>query len=180
MSTEFNEDKFKELILYIALRSEDDKRFGAVKLNKLLYYSDFNAYKELGSPITGATYQHLQEGPAPREFLQTRRSMLDKDMTVEPRRYFGGTLQRRIVPLRPPDLSKFTVEELRIVEDVIAEFSHMNGRQISDYSHNEYGWRLTNDGETIPYTAAYFVPDPLTQEQIERGQEVARRHELQA
>ena len=180
MEMPFDEGKLKELIIYIAHRSENDQRFGAVKLNKLLFYSDFTAYRELGSPITGATYQHLQEGPAPREFLQVQNALLHKDVAMEPRPYFGGTLQKRLVPLRPPDLSVFTVEELRIVDGVITEFLNMNARQISQYSHDEYGWRLTDEGETIPYAASYFESAPLTQEQIEHGQEVARRHELQA
>ena len=49
MEQKFNEGKFRELILYVARRSEDDKYFGAVKLNKILYFSDFNAYRELGN-----------------------------------------------------------------------------------------------------------------------------------
>ena len=180
METQFNEDKFKELIVYIALRSETDQRFGAVKLNKLLFYSDFAAFRVLGNPITGATYQNLNEGPAPREFLNVQKAMLHKDVELERRPYFGGTFQKRLVAKRPPDMSDFTVEEIRIIEGVIAEFWNMNARQISQYSHEEYGWRLTDEGETIPYAASYFDPGPLTQEQIERGQEVASKHELQA
>ena len=30
-----------------------DERFGAVKLNKILYFADFEAYRRLGEPITG-------------------------------------------------------------------------------------------------------------------------------
>ncbi len=175
---EFDETKFKELIIYISMRSEDDTRFGAVKLNKLLYYSDFRAYISLGNPVTGATYQHLQEGPAPRELLSTRGQMLGVDVRLESRPYFGGTTQERVVPQRPPDLSVFKLEELRIVDDVLTEFQNMNARQISQYSHEEYGWRLTDEGETISYTSAYFSSEPLTEAQIERGQEIARRQEL--
>ena len=57
MSTQkFNEGKFKELVLYIASRCERDPTFGAVKLNKELFFSDFWAYAEFGEPITGAEY----------------------------------------------------------------------------------------------------------------------------
>ena len=176
---DYDERKFRELIVYISMRSEDDKRFGAVKLNKLLYYSDFRAYSSLGQSISGATYQHLQEGPAPRELLQVRESMAGVDVILESRPYFGGTIQERVAPKRPPDLSVFSLEELRIVDDVLAEFLNMNARQISKYSHEEYGWKLTEEGETIPYASAYFSAEPLTETQIKRGQEVARRHELQ-
>jgi hypothetical protein len=35
--------KMKELILYLASKSEDDPRFSSTKLNKLLFYCDFEA-----------------------------------------------------------------------------------------------------------------------------------------
>jgi hypothetical protein len=150
-----------------------------VKLNKLLFYSDFNAFIELGVPITGATYQHLEEGPAPKELLPVRREMLvTKEATLERRTYFGK-VQQRLVPIKPAG-DGLSPDERRIVDDVISQFWHMDARQISLYSHAEYGWRLTDEGEAIPYSSAFFSPDPLTQEQIERGREVAKRHERSA
>ena len=178
MGIEYNEEKFIELVLYIALRSDDDKRFGAVKLNKILFYSDFNAYRELGNPITGASYQHLGEGPAPRELLPARKKMTElNEVKTEARRYFGK-VQQRLVALRPPDLSIFTTEEIRIVDEIINTFWDYSGAQLSDRTHQEYGWRLTDAYETIPYTAAYFSEEPLSQDQIERGREVAAKFEL--
>jgi len=41
MEREIDERKFKELILYVADKCSDDPDFGAVKLNKILFYSDF-------------------------------------------------------------------------------------------------------------------------------------------
>lgn len=34
----------------------------------------------------------------------------------------------------------------------------MNAREVSDLSREEAGWRLTDEGETIPYAAAALVP----------------------
>src|SRR4051794_2460574 len=47
----FNRDKFRELILYIAEQTEDDPSFGDTLLNKVLYWSDFRGYSELGQPV---------------------------------------------------------------------------------------------------------------------------------
>ena len=44
----YNERKFKELVLYVAHRCGLDPNFGAVKLNKELFFSDFWAYAEFG------------------------------------------------------------------------------------------------------------------------------------
>jgi antitoxin SocA-like protein len=61
--------KIKELILYLASKSEQDPRFSATKLNKLLFYCDFASYRRWGRAITGHSYQKLQFGPAPKAML---------------------------------------------------------------------------------------------------------------
>ena len=178
MEIEFNKEKFHELILYIAQQSEDDPRFGATKLNKLLFYADFAGYRMLGQPITGATYQHLPAGPAPRELPEARRYLVDSGAAKpETRDYFSG-IQERLVPQRKVTESLFSPEELEIVNSVIAEFWNFNARRISDYSHGEWGWRATEDYEDIPYHLAWVSSDPLTPDQIEVGRRVAAAHDL--
>jgi hypothetical protein len=36
-----DDEKLRELILYVSTLSENDPNFGAAKLNKLLFYTDF-------------------------------------------------------------------------------------------------------------------------------------------
>ena len=123
MDIEFNQDKFNELVLYIAHHSEGDPRFGATKLNKLLFYADFGCYRLHGAPITGATYRHLQAGPVPKQLLEARRILVDSDAAeIVTRPYFAG-VQTRVVPKRAPNISGvLSDEELSIVDDVINEF----------------------------------------------------------
>ena len=64
-----DDEKFKELVLYVCHKSAGDAPFGATKLNKLLFYADFLAYKQLGSAVTKHAYQRLPNGPAPRAIL---------------------------------------------------------------------------------------------------------------
>lgn len=94
-SFEFNRKKFKELVVYASRQCEDDPTFGAIKLNKVLYYADFAAFRSFHRPITGASYRRLREGPAPREFLDVRRELIDSgDASVEYRDYFTGRQRR--------------------------------------------------------------------------------------
>ena len=53
---DFDEVRFRDLMLYLAHRCQDADYFGSTKLCKLLYYSDFTAFARTGSPITGADY----------------------------------------------------------------------------------------------------------------------------
>ena len=73
-----DEQKLRELILLIARSSERDEHFGATKLNKILFYSDFWAYRKLGRSITGEVYRKLEHGPAPKRLLPVVRRM-EKD-----------------------------------------------------------------------------------------------------
>ncbi|MFW6195515.1 MAG: Panacea domain-containing protein [Chloroflexota bacterium] len=169
--------KFRELLIYLAEQSRDDPRFGAVKLNKLMYYCDFIAYWRLGQPITGATYQKLSEGPAPRELLSERAGLLDRgEINLETAPYFTY-VQQRVAPApdRTADISVFNQDELAIIHEVLQELRGLNGREVSERSHGEPGWLLSNDGEDIPYFTAWLSSEPLTAEEEEFGREVAQQ-----
>ena len=52
-------EKLQELILYVAKVSEGDPTFGLVKLNKILFFSDFRHFLDTGQSITGQEHQKL-------------------------------------------------------------------------------------------------------------------------
>jgi hypothetical protein len=149
----------RELILYVANRLYRHAKFGATKLNKILFYSDFVAYAELGKSITGEVYWKLPQGPAPRYFVQTREKMLRAD---EITCYSVNTLsgrQDRIAPKRSADLKKFKPEEISIVERVIEELKDKDAYEVSQLSHEFIGWKIVKDREDIPY-GTVFLRDP--------------------
>lgn len=161
--------KLKELILYITNRSKEDVRFGAVKLNKILYYADFRAYRDFGKSITGAHYQHLAEGPAPKELLIAIGELQEEGaIEFEDRPYFNY-VQKRIMPKRKPKKDNFTRGEVAIVDEVIEYLWNFNATEVTDLSHKEWGWRLTEVGEEIPYRTTWLSAEPLTMEQILNG-----------
>jgi hypothetical protein len=172
-----NREKFKQLVLYIADRSADDPRFGAVKLNKILYYADFLAYRRLRRAITGDAYQHLSEGPAPKHLLPIREELLLQGLAhIETREYFNAA-QRRLVADQRPTPGVLSDDEIGIVDEVIEALWNMNATDVSNLSHEEFGWQLTTEGETIPYSTAWIESnrEPLTEEQVAFGQELATR-----
>ncbi len=170
--------KFREAVVYIADKCREDRKFGAVKLNKILYYSDFRAYRSLRQSITGAEYQHLREGPAPRELLEVRESLIeDGSIELQQRMYYNRE-QHSITATREPDLTVFCQDELDIIDEVIEDLRDMNGSEVSELSHQEIGWQVTKESETIPFRTAWISAQPLSPEQIDLGKEVAGRHEF--
>lgn len=170
-----NEEKFAELILYLAKRSEDDPWFGAVKLHKLLYYSEFRAYRERGKAITGQPFQNLEHGPAAKRLLPIQGKLVEQgDARVDPMPTTAG-MQKRLVALREPDLSLFDPDELRIIDQVLADLRGMNATEVSELSHVEPGWLVTQEREPIPYHFALLTLDPLTDDDRSWAEDVIRR-----
>src|SRR4051812_27108052 len=106
--------RFRELILFIARESERDEHFGATKLNKILFYSDFWAYRKLGRSITEQPYTKLPKGPAPKRLVPVVRAMERERICATAERDFFGRTQKVLLALREPDLSVFSGAEIAI------------------------------------------------------------------
>jgi hypothetical protein len=150
-----NNEKFKELILYLADKSTGDNPFGATKLNKLLFYADFIAYLQLGTGITNQRYQKLENGPAPRALIPVTSKMEARGEIAYRTENYYGKPKKRLVPLRDPDLSAFSDEEVELVNRIIAEFWGKNAAAMSSFSHEFIGWQLAKIGEDIPYEVVF-------------------------
>lgn len=155
-------EKLKELILYLSLKSEGDQHFGATKLNKLLFYSDFLAYRQLGSSITGETYRALPFGPVPNK-IERFLSRLVRDGVLAMREEdFYDKAQKRPIALQQPDVTVFSSKEIALVDSILERFRLANATQISAASHQFLGWELAEQGERIPYSVALLGHRELT------------------
>lgn len=171
---EFDAARFKELIVYITDMCRDDATFGSVKLNKILYFADFMAYRVLGQPITGARYFKLAEGPAPRQLLAARQVLFDEGrLDIELRPYFNGVQKRPIVIGDGPNAGMFDDHETAIVRSIVEYFWGKSEREVSDFSHLQPGWILAEDRADIPYETAWLSADPIDQFDEAIGQEMA-------
>ena len=168
-----NEEKLKELILYISAKCAGHSKFGATKLNKILFYSDFIAFQCYGCPITGVDYQKLENGPAPRRLLPIEDQMKrDGELAIQvvP---LGRNEQHRRVNLRAAKLSMFSADEIAIVDSIIDTFKDLGAGDVSQISHGEMGWKAARMKETIPYSASLLECVPPTDEQIQRAKAVS-------
>lgn len=174
---DFQSRRFKELILYFSKRGLDEGLvIGSTKLNKLLFFTDFRAYAELGSPVTGATYQKLQWGPAARQLLPMREEML-RDGEVRFRDRADNDLNDVLEPLTIPDVGILSDDERRIADEVFEELRPYNATATSDYSHlKSAGWKVVELRADIPYESAFVITDSPPQEAIELGRELASRY----
>lgn len=172
-------NKLEELILYVAHKSHDDPKFGATKLNKILFWSDFLAYGYWGRPITGAQYVHRQRGPVPREVVEACSNLTHQGRAkLEERLYFGFP-QKRIVPLVNPDLSLFSSDEIQLVTSVLQMLINENATEVSELTHRLRPWLDTVENEEIPYNSVFVIQEaPVTLDDKVWG--IQKLQELQA
>lgn len=163
-------------MLYISEACAEHKYFGAIKLNKILYYSDFIAYERLDLPITGAAYRKLKHGPAPEAMVPIREEMVKSGLAkVEARLHPRNHEEHRLIPLRKADASMFTLAELEIVNEVIAKLKDLSATDTSDLSH-DIRWKTVELNTLMPYDMAWMSDEPITEYDIKRTEELAKKY----
>ncbi|MCI0345318.1 MAG: SocA family protein [Chloroflexi bacterium] len=167
--------KFRELVLYVAKLTEGDPRCGRTKLNKILFYADFGAYRRFGRSISGQKYFKREFGPVPGGLPGTVDAMVEaRECAWASRDHYGRTLQK-LVALREPDLSVFDAAEVDVVRQVVEELWERNATEVSDLSHRFVGWQAAGMGDEIPYNTVLIGPlRPLSDDEVEWARQAIR------
>lgn len=147
-------EKLKQLAIYVASRSQEDRKFGSTKFNKILFCADYMHYLKTGRSITGFAYIKKQFGPCPEDFDVIQNEMTQAGQFAIQEIFHFGLTQKRPIALVVPDLSNFTGEEVATIEEALDSLLHLNGKEASDWSHGFVGWQLASDFEKIPYSIA--------------------------
>lgn len=154
--------KLAEAILYVARQLADDPSGGATKLNKVLFFAEFAHMRAYGRPITGAEYQKLAYGPAPRRLVPVRRSLVESGAAEERESTYFGRIVQRLVAMRPAAHGAFEASELAALDEAIELLAGQTAGAASDFSHQEPGWQMVEEGETIPYETAFLRESIVT------------------
>jgi hypothetical protein len=171
-----SDTKLKELSLYVAEKSKEDPSFGATKLNKILFIADFHFYGLTGKAITEAEYVHRDKGPAPRRMPIILENLEAEGRAIIEERSSWGYKQKRLVPLKGPDTSSFSGDELSFVDAVITFFSSYNATDLSLWTHKLTNWLSTTEGEAIPYPSVFLMYDlPVEKAGIDWAREELKR-----
>lgn len=169
------ENRLKELILYIADKCFEDPTFGAIKLNKILFFGDFMLYLRSGKPITGVEYQRIPNGPAPRRLLPIRKKMIKDDELVLKERDSIPYIRHQAIARRSANIDIFSAQEISLIDSLIRHFWAMPADRISMESHGIF-WEIAGNKERIPYQAAFLSEPTITRADIERSHELVKEH----
>ena len=160
-------DKLIEATIYLCELSIDDPDFDVSKLAKLLYFADFDSYLLQGKPITGTTYLHFPHGPYPENWHRIRQQMESNgDVEILFDTTGSGYQQYWVLPLRAANLERLSSQDAELLQAQVKRFGNFNSAGLEQYSHQELGWRTTEDGEPIPYELAGVFSPRLSAREI--------------
>jgi len=155
-------DIFKEILLYILAQVGSKPNVGETVIYKLLYFIDFDYYEKFEKQLIGATYIKNHFGPTPIEFKKVV-DVLEKEGALErvTSKFFTYE-QRKYLPLRTPDLSKLSGNDLRHIDEVLSRLSDKTAKELTEYSHKDIPWATAEDGKPIAYEAVFYRSDPFS------------------
>lgn len=159
-------EKLKEALHYVIARCDDPARLGAIRLNKILWFADREAYRMNGSSITADSYVKRRLGPAPKNVLAAIAELASEDkIAVREAALPSNYVMRHFFKLAEPGVSALSDQDRAILDaimDIVCD--NFTANEISNATHDHI-WESAEIGEEIPlYVAAFAVPGQITDE----------------
>lgn len=137
-------DRLKNILLYFIEKS-DGVFF--TKMNKLLFYADFMAYRVTGKSVSGLAYKAIAHGPVPVRWDRIYSFFDEIDQEIV--QFSDGREGTKLVSKLSPDMAEFSDDELKILEYVSQRFKNETPTQISETSHEEEAWKKYKDSDKL-------------------------------
>lgn len=152
---DFDKEKFKMVLHYIIYKCGFRNTVGRTVLHKLLYFSDFNYFELYEKSLTNESYRKLGRGPVPVHFEIVIEELIDENkIRLGKRKLPCGKVMNRYFSLSEP-MTDLKEEELDVIDEVIKDLSHMNGKMIGEYSLDDEPSKRTGDNEIIDYNLVF-------------------------
>jgi uncharacterized phage-associated protein len=144
--------RLKNVMLYILERCDD---VWCTKMNKLLFYIDFVAYRECGMAITGLPYRAIDYGPVPDRWSRVYSEFADIKQELQPIGEFVGNILKST---SKADIAQFNADELEIMSNVCQSLGEKSASELSRISHAEKAWLDYHEGHSlIPFATAFDI-----------------------
>ncbi len=131
------------------LDKANDKTLGKVKLAKMLFFVDLEAYKRFGHTITDTDYIRMPRGPMPVEFEETLNTMKKQGLIRK-----GKRNEPHFFPLQHYSSSIFPGVEMELLSEAAAQFVSSQTRLLVWLSHENYAWKYLKHGSYISFALA--------------------------
>lgn len=117
------------------------RKLGKIKLFKLLYFLDFEHFRDTGRSVTGLDYYAWKMGPVPKTlFEELNAGDVTWDSTVQFQKKVLGAENEwmlTVTPLVPFDNTLFSRRELRLLDKLAQEFRDTKAEDMVEATHLE-------------------------------------------
>ena len=124
-------ERLKNLMLRILENCSD---VWCTKMNKLLFYIDFLAFRNCGMAISGLSYRAIEFGPVPDKWDRVYSEFQEIEQVFKPVGDFEGNL---LTATQKADMSMFAEDEIKLIDMVCTRFGKCSARELSRISHEE-------------------------------------------
>ncbi len=158
-----------------------------LKLFKLLYFLDFNHFKETGRSVTGLEYFAWPMGPVPKILYDKINSQMEElkiffkfipESFIDPD--FTKDKVIRFIPKIEFDKNLFSKRELHIMEKLIYLYKDVKSKDMTEISHDRKGpWykvfkQENKPQKTIPYE--YILDNSSQSISMEEAKEITQEN----
>ena len=160
MIVDNSSEKLKNAIIFFV---RNTKHCGKTKLYKLLYFLDFEHYRDIGRNVTGLDYYAWPMGPVPKqlhEYLDEPEKHVGDFIQVAARRIGNDRSFIEITPKVEFDHRFFTIREMKLLGDLSKEYYSARAEDMVEATHLEnMPWHSVYEKEgrrqaLIPYEYA--------------------------
>lgn len=130
--------KFTEMVVYFTEKLQPWK----TKLNKLLFYADFEMCRQTAYSISGVKYRAIPMGPVPNNFQSIFEYLGNNDEVDIYFTTFENGTGEQFKPNKNRQFSAdlFSQDEIAVLEKVTERFRNTSTDKIIDISHQEKAW----------------------------------------
>ena len=154
--TSKNLEKFKQVLLYVLGKVGGKPNVGETVLHKLLYFIDFDYYEKFEENLMGATYIKNHHGPTSIELKDIVADMQKKGEIEAIKSPYFKYEQKKYLPLKRPNLDKFSAREIEHIDEVLARLADKNAKEIENYSHEDIPWKTAKEGKPLSYESVFY------------------------
>lgn len=159
MIIDHSRDKLMNAIIFF---SQSTNYCGKIKLYKLLYFLDFEHYKQTGRSVTGMEYSAWPKGPLPRQ-LDAEFTFFDNESNPDISITSIPTNMQdmlKVIPKHPFDPKHITKREFRIMKELAGRYKEAKAKDMIEATHlenepwHEIYVKQGKRNEPIPYELA--------------------------
>ena len=144
--------KYKQIILN-ALQFGADTRDGKItktKLAKLVYLADFTWYYNHLEPMSGMAYRKLPRGPVADIYFRAIDELIEDGVITMQESGRAFMISMTEAGRAPSDL--ISAKQRTFIKELGRAWKDKQTTEIVNFTHSQIPWRISKDGETIPYS----------------------------